>query len=815
MAGKPWKIALISTDYDLKNERKAIIELLKQKNVEVSAFEEPDFPVIENIHSHNNCLEALKRIDIGIVLVNKRYGGKYYAGKGISITEKEYEDLKVPTIVFVSKAIWDERAIYRKQQKISDMSEDEYENSGKYEPVNADSVKVFRFIDRIQESYDSSGRSNWINFWDDIDSLKAQIPEALSSRSTTLIRRVVDAQVKEVKKRRTSTGWNMSLGDVFERGYYIEPGFELVSGNLGDSDSSLEIEKQLTAEIDLALKNGESCLVLGEAGAGKTTLMAKAYLEMVEMMRRENLFFIPAYVWMKGMSPDSDFSIKEYLELSFEKHLDKEYYPFLKTNDFKFVFFLDGFDELAEKLTKDELRRLGASEIFKCPLMLTSREQYAERYIQGNDFTSKFNFCIKLTDWNQETAKKYIKQFCICAGKDEGFEKRILGLLVDNEDMRDVLKSPLLVTILVFVIEQSRMQIPETIKSRTQLFEKCLELLAQREIETKFKREGKIATPDYAELVLWWAYFAWSIYEGRLEGNSGIKISEGIGKIRLIFDESHIEWPHTVYDVIFDTNTDTAFGAFHEQFLEYLVAYALTYACLNKQQPYPEFLKYVMRPEINRYFRGIVTQKPEHERKAVFKNIKDLYWDCVGKTGEDDVLKRVHAVYHLSRLSDKSTDAEIDRIFNLETEVAVRQSLYFGVIKRGDLKREEEFYELLTTNEEYNKSNRGYHQAYYDSGTIRVSLPYNDDISLDWNGSLRAFQRHFSNQEHCYLYRIDLVTMCHFIEARGKMEPLTNEILEVISTQLAAMTKGIEAGYREAVFKELEKVKRVCEKFNE
>ena len=57
--------------------------------------------------------------------------------------------------------------------------------------------------------------------------------------------------------------------------------------------------------------------------------------------------------------------------------------------------------------------------------------------------------------------------------------------------------------------------------------------------------------------------------------------------------------------------------------------------------------------------------------------------------------------------------------------------------------------------------------------------------------------------------------MCHFIEARGKMEPLTNEILEVISTQLAAMTKGIEAGYREAVFKELEKVKRVCEKFNE
>lgn len=815
MAGKPWKIALISTDYDLKNERKEIITLLKQNNIEVSAFEDPSFPVVEDIHSHDNCLSGLKRVDMAILLVNKRYGGMYHADKGVSITEKEYEKLDVPTIVFVSKPVWDERAVYRKQQKESGLSEDEFETIGNYHPLNVDNVKVFRFIDRIQGIYESAGRSNWINYWDGIDDLKEKIPNTLGSRSVGLIWKIVEKQIKEVKKKRTSTGLNMSLGDVFEKGYYIEPGFELMSGSLDGSITTGEESLSLTEKINQKLSDGDSCLVLGEAGAGKTTLMAKSFLNMAEKMKEQNLFFIPVYIWMKGMKPDSAFSIEEYLKSSFERHLDREYYPFLKLNDFRFVFYLDGFDELAEKLTKDELKKLGESEIFKWPLMLTSREQYADRYIKGNDFASKFEYCIKLTDWTQETARKYIKQFCNSAGKDEEFERRILTLLIDNEDLHDVLKSPLLVTILVFVIEQSRMQIPETIRSRTQLFDKCLDLLAQREIETKFRYDGMVAIPENDELVLWWAYFAWMIYEGRLEGESEFSIEETTEKIKAIFGDTSIEWPNSVYDVIFDTNADVAFGAFHEQFLEYLVAYALSYACLIKIQPYPTFLKYVMRPEINRYFRGIIAHEPEEQRKTIFNNIKELYWNCAGRTGENDILKRVHAVYHLSRLSDKDSEEEISRIFSTETQTAVLQSLYFGVIKRGDLQREKEFYELLNTDSNYNNSNRGYHQAYYDLGISKISLPYNDDVSVDWGGSLRAFQRHFSSRdkEHYYLYRIDLATMRHFMEARGTTAPLTKEILEDICQKISMKGKGVDSEYQKLILEEYEKVKSTYEKF--
>lgn len=807
---QPWIIALISTDYDLEDERRTIIDLLKEKGVEVSAFEQPDYPVQEGEHSHENCLKALSRADLAILLINKRYGGSFYTEKGVSITQKEYESLKIPTVVLVNEKVWNERAVYRKQQKASGMSEEEYANAGMFHPAYVDNVKIFRFIDAVQESYFREGKSNWINYWRNLDDLVTMLPDVLSSRSATILHQILEKQVSAVERKRTSTALSMSLGDVFSKGYYIEPSYSCISGLFECSG------EPLTQAINKRMAQKESFLILGEAGAGKTTFMAKCFLEMVNAVK-DDPFTIPAYVWLKGMNPNKAFSVEEYLEDACEKCLNKKYYPFFKLSGFKFVFFLDGFDELTEELSRTELLNIGNSEMFRYPLMLTSRVQYAGRYMCGNDFTSTFDFCIKLTEWTQETAEAYIKQFCEASGKDKAFEDKIMTLLVQNDDLHDVLKSPLMVTILLYVIEQSRMKIPETIRSRTELFEKCIDLLAQREIESKFQQENKKKIPVSDELVLHWAYFAWMLYENRLEGETGIGISEAVDKINGVNGGHSIGWPSTVYDVLFDTNADYAFGAIHEQFLEYLVAYVLTYACLNKKYPYPEFLKYVMRPEINRYFRSIVSQKPEKEQQLVFNHIKELYWQCAGKESENDILERVHAVYHLSRLKADGVDDEIRRIFNSEKELAVLQSLYFGVIKRGDLQREKEFYQLLIDNTDYSNSNRGYHLAYYDSEIAKITLPYNDNIAMDWGGSLRAFQRHFFSREmeHYYLRRIDLLTMRQFIEMRGKREPLTEDILKALEAKINNPPKGSDEEYQKLVQDEFQRLKQVYIAINE
>ena len=71
-----WIFAIISTDYDLSDERRAIIDFLREKNCIPSAFEEPDFPVQDRVHSHDNCIAALTRSDFAILIIKERYGGR-------------------------------------------------------------------------------------------------------------------------------------------------------------------------------------------------------------------------------------------------------------------------------------------------------------------------------------------------------------------------------------------------------------------------------------------------------------------------------------------------------------------------------------------------------------------------------------------------------------------------------------------------------------------------------------------------------------------------------------------------------------------
>ena len=802
---QPWTIALISTAYDLLDEREAIIEYLKDHHVKVSAFEEADFPVIQNIHSHENCVQVLSRADIVILLVNQRYGGSFYLNKDHSITEEEYDNITVPIVVLVNDLVWDERSIYRDQLKASGMDKSTFDASGQYKPSRVNDVKVFHFLDHIQEAYELARRSNWMNYWHDLKDLMEKLPLTLQALSINYVQSIIDKQIKEVKARKTSTALSMSLGDVIDKEYYLEPAYTVESGTLGE-------DGVISARINEKVSTGESCIVLADAGAGKTTLMAKCFLE--RWQNRRNYFEVPAYIWLKDKGLEYTFSMYDYYEDCFQRYLNKPYYPFFKENSIHYTFFLDGFDEFAEKLSKEDLNRLYSSEVFQFPMILTSRTQYAEKYLTSNDFSSKFSCRIHLEEWSPEMAREYIDKFCKLQNKGEEFKSRIIGLLVNNPDLNEVLKSPLLVTVLLYVIEKNRMNLPETVTSRAGLLQKCLESLAEREIETKAAHIHPI--PEKTDLVLHWSYFAWYYYEGKLLRKSSSSITEVRVKIsESLKGERASSFPESVYSVIFDIFDNSIFGTFHEQFLEFLVANALVYACQNKKDPYPSFLRYVLRPEINRYFRGIVETKAPDEQQIIFNSIYDLFMDSIGSTEKDRVAQRVHAVYHLSRLPSPNVMTLMDRLFNIEQERSVRQSLYFGIIKRGDMTREQEFYDLLIKDAEYSDANRGYHLAYYDALPGQYEIPYSDDISCEWNGTLKAFKRHFEDAdiEHYYLRRIDLVTMRQLMEFRKSVSPLTEKDITEFELHVFHPKVKVDDSFQRKIEEEFNAVKETFARF--
>ena len=112
---KPWTIGILSTDYDLKYEREAVQEFLSENKVKVHAFERSDFNIEPFTNTYDACLIAIDRIDIAIVIINKRYGS-LVKDLNLSITEAEYNaayEKKKIIIPCVHEETWNESRNYK------------------------------------------------------------------------------------------------------------------------------------------------------------------------------------------------------------------------------------------------------------------------------------------------------------------------------------------------------------------------------------------------------------------------------------------------------------------------------------------------------------------------------------------------------------------------------------------------------------------------------------------------------------------------------------------------------------------------------
>ncbi len=783
MAKRSWVISVLSTDYDLHEYREVVIKQLRDKEVVVSAFELPDFPVEPDIHSHDSCKKALDRVDIALLIIDKRYGGIYFNDKNgsHSITEVEYLTMVKsgrPCFVFVSKQTWDERHLYKEsfkawvkkrkyteEQKKTDVAKTEFDK--KYKCSYVDSVKTIEFVEEIQKSYETFSVSNWIEQYASVQDLLSRVEGKLKGLSRFLLERIVREQKKKLENRHTSTGLSLSLGDVFSRGYYLEPSFEQESGTLLTGNSLDEM-------INNTLLDGTSILVYGEAGYGKTTILAKSYLTHANSFLEHDSYNIPLYLWLKKKTCDYHFDFRTYIDESFIDDCGIDAYPFMDITNIRPYFYFDGFDEIAEKMTPDEVEKISRANIFNYPILLTCRQQYTFRYINTSEFSDKFGVRIKVNTWDTDMAVTYIDNFCSVNKKSKEFASALHQSLVENQSLRDILNSPLLITMFLWIVEQNRMRIPEAIHTKVELFKTWINELAKRELT----RLGQSVTMT-PNLVTLWSYAAWEVYYNKLNSNKS-RFSTLIPVLKQKITEIPDFYSIAHFEVLFESSgDDEIFGTFHEQFLEFLVANTIYIACNNASYPYPEFLRYVIRPEINRYFRAIWYECTPIDQKHIVTNLYNQYALNLGDDSFGAVSKRVHAMYHIGRFNIPERQNYMKLAFNSESHISVRLSLFFGSIKMGQLNDEQNFYELLTTDENYNDANRGYHLAYYSDAIMDDTLPFQDNIQATWTGSLKAFLHHFRSEEegHYFLRRIDLVTIKHFIEARNKVEPLTQEII--------------------------------------
>lgn len=794
---KPWMISVLSTAYDLSDYREALISMLKEKRFEVSAYELPEFPVEYDKHSHDSCLIALDRVDMAITIIDKRSGGVYCGvedqKKGISITEAEYLEAikkKKPVFSCVRQEAYNELHRYKKEfaeyckkNRISKDNIDEgiIEFDKTYTCSYVENVQTLHFIDDIQKSYSNNNASNWMSFFSSIDDLLKNATGKLTGYSRALMQKLSEVQKEKLLDRHTSTAIGMSLRDVFSEGYYIAPPYTVESGKRLIDETADELSKSVE-------KADKSILIYGEAGYGKTTVIAKCFVDQVEAQKENPSYAIPMFLPLKNKGSNYSFDLLEYLNDDLSELWQKDPYPYLNVDRIDFRFYCDGFDELAESFSEQDIEQIRKSSIFKYPILLTCRQQFVTRYLNVHNFSDIFSIRIQMQKWDIDTVEKYVDIYCDrkkITNKDD-----ILSSIRKNDDLLQIINSPLLTTMFLWFLENEKDIKAIKDISTVKLFESWMKELSSRE----HSKRNQLPSNTILEV---WKCTAWKLYLQR-KSNQKLFKDEVLNFIRENFQDVIAENLLATFDTLFEWKSDCLIGTFHEQFMEYLVATLLIDACRERKEPYPEFLKIVLRPEINRYFREIWKELSNTEKQQIYESIEKQYFENVGETSDDGILIRVHSVYHMCRLESMNREKSICRAFESEKNISVLLSLYFGAIKLGQLDKEETFYNLLSQ-DDYSRANRGYHLTYYADMPQNGVLPYFDNGNSDWQGTLKAFERHFHSGklEHFFLWRIDLYTMKELLKERRKTFPLTSEIIAEISSIISSHSfQGYDEFYK-------------------
>lgn len=171
---KKLSLFLSSTSEDLDPVRKEIQNYYRQRNIEVIASEDADFPVPPGRTSHEVCLENVRNAHVFVLLVAKRYGGRY-RNQAKSITWREWDEAQSHGLVSISiihRDAWDLSKEVQKKRLHLEKDYPHLEAIGldkklqEFYPDEKPSVSNFPGVQRLIEEIRKGHPDNWVhNRW--------------------------------------------------------------------------------------------------------------------------------------------------------------------------------------------------------------------------------------------------------------------------------------------------------------------------------------------------------------------------------------------------------------------------------------------------------------------------------------------------------------------------------------------------------------------------------------------------------------------------------------------------------------------------
>ena len=593
--------------------------------------------------------------------------------------------------------------------------------------------------------------------------------------------------------------------------------------------------KTLVAQIiNTLLFNKEKLILLGTPGQGKSTVLKKVFVKLVDRYISDKINQIPVYISFHDL-----FDLKKYNDseensgknISFFREIfnsSGNNFPFscsetkaLSLNK-DIIYLLDGLDEITTELNQKSINENMKNIVFDFFSILTCRTEFYNTFLSGNEITRQYKNKIYISELKYNNIlKKYISDFC--KEKNIPYDD-ISDLLDNNSNIKELIVCPLwLMMFLDICTDRNYIDRVRSFKTRgiAELYGLYIEKYLNNEApksgyswEEKDRRMKKLS---------WYMYdknesnsLAYSTYQSSRINSDGIK--------KALQDSNGNLDPEIVQDVLHHTllvgarykktenNLSSDFFYFiHYSFQEYYTALCIFENMNSDYESTKDAIKKLIPFEIAKFLKDMLDNNSSiNDKERIMKNLVKVYQDFNNEKKLNSILRQ-HASYYLAYLkTDKAKDFLLEN-YNNEKDKWVKRSMMVGLANfwgRTDIM--EKYIGLLHEDPETLKINLLYHLVYYGDLPLEEMFSNKKVESNNYSRTIKAIIRHLENKKYKNSWMLDIFTLNQLIEKSVKKSIFgNNEYKKILRIFLQ---KRINLQFKKLLSDEIKAMKNILGK---
>ncbi len=561
--------------------------------------------------------------------------------------------------------------------------------------------------------------------------------------------------------------------------------------------------KDLVAQIiDTVLPNKENLVLLGNPGQGKTTILKKVFIKLIDKYISDKINRIPVYISFHDLPELGKYGVNDIR--FFQKFFDLRDYDFpFSYNNIKslssnkdIIYLLDGLDEITTELNQTSINKNLKSIIFNYFSILTCRSEFYDTFLSESEIKRRYKNKIYISELKyNKLLKKYISNFC---EKKEFPYKNIYDLLDNNPNIKELIICPLwLMMFLDIFTDWNYFGRANNLKTWgiAELYGVYIEKWLKNEAAKKDSflnwrkkniRMKKLSWYMYdkkeSNLLAYGSYQSSYIKRGHIF--EALKDSNGNLDDKIINDiSSHTLLTRGRDKKKKDNLSSDNYYFIHYSFQEYYTALCIFEKMKSDYESTKDAIKRLIPFEIAKFLKDMLdNNSSKNDKERITNNLQEIYQNC-GGVEKLNLILRQHASYYLAFLKTRDATNFLLEGYDKEKNKWVKRSMIVGLANfcnRSDIMKK--YIKMLYEDKETSKINLAFHLVYYGDLPLEKMFGSKEAEVKDCSRTIRAIIGHLKNKKYKNSWVLDMFTLNNLLQFNSGRKSIfdNNEHIKIL-----------------------------------